>query len=349
MKPQANSIKKPRSFEFHLPNQSALFKVTSPRKLAKVLNRTETFINNILQSEENYREFTLLEELNPFSQKRKKARLVQTPCSEMRSLHQRLLKLLQRIQYPDYAHAGVKKRSYRSNAQAHQHSKEVATFDLKDYYGSVKSHHVYDFFLNHLKCAKDVSGILARLSTHRNCVPTGSPLSPLLALHSSLTMFNDLQSLANKYGLIFTCYVDDITFSGNSIPSSLEREAISIVRRYGHRINKGKTRVFREHQPKHVTGTIITNGKITVPYARMITVRRLQAAIDGKIDNFGFTEFKLREKLAGVLNEASYLDPKFQSKALIARGNLKPGSSPAPLSPSRKAKLPRAAQQPTPS
>lgn len=328
MKPQASSARKRKSFEFHAANQSALYKVTSPRKLANILNRTEIAIDALLQSDENYREFTLLEEHNPFSKKRKKARLVQTPYSELRSVHQRLLKLLQRIQYPDYAHAGVKKRSYRSNAQAHQNSKEVATFDLTNYYGSVKSHHVYDFFLKQLKCAKDVAGIITRLSTHKNCLPTGSPLSPLLALHSSLTMFDDLESLAIKYGLVFTCYVDDLTFSGNSIPPSLEREAVSIVRRYGHSINKSKTRIFKEHQPKHVTGTVIINGKITVPYARMLTVRRLQAAIDGKIESFGFDEIKLHEKLAGVLNEASYLDPKFRSKALTARANLAQTTAP---------------------
>jgi hypothetical protein len=135
-------------------------------------------------------------------------------------------------------------------------------------------------------------------------------------------MFDSLNCLAQKYGLIFTCYVDDLTFSGDAIPPSLEREVISIVRRNGHSINTRKTRVFREHQAKHVTGTVIINGKITVPHARLLTVRRLEAAINGKMDSFGFTEGKLLEKLAGVLNEASYLDSRFRSKAVTARSNV---------------------------
>lgn len=287
-----------------------------------MLSRSELEIEALLESDENYREFTLLEEYNPFSHKRKKARLVQTPNKDLRLVHERILRLLQRVEYPEYAHAGVKKRSYRSNAQAHQSSKEVATFDLSNYYGSVKAHHVYDFYLKQLKCARDVSGVLTKLSTHRSCIPTGSPLSPLLALHSSRSMFDSLNRLAQKYGLIFTCYVDDLTFSGDVIPPSLEREVVSIVRRNGHSINTKKTRVFKEHQAKHVTGTVIINGKITVPHARLLTVRRLEDAINGKMDSFGFAEGKLLEKLAGVLNEASYLDPRFRSKAVTARSNI---------------------------
>jgi len=331
MRPQQSSAKKRRSFKLYTINQSALYKITSPKKLSNALNRSELEIDVLLGSDENYREFTLLEELNPFSHKRKKARLVQTPNKDLRSVHERILKLLQRIEYPEYAHAGVKKRSYRSNAQAHQKSKEVATFDLSNYYGSVKAHHVYDFYLKQLQCVRDVSGILTRLSTHRNCIPTGSPLSPLLALHSSRTMFDSLDCLAKRYGLVFTCYVDDLTFSGDAIPPSLEREVVSIVRRNGHSINKKKTRIFRAHQAKHVTGTVIINGNITVPHARLVTVRRLEDAINGKMDSFGFSEAKLMEKLAGVLNEASYLDSKFRSKALAARSNLSsPSPSPSP-------------------
>lgn len=322
MKPPLSSVKKRKSFSFYPANQSALYKVTSPRKLANILNRSELEISSILASDDNYREFTLLEEDNPFSRKRKKARLVQTPNKELRSVHERILKLLQRIEYPNYAHAGVKKRSYRSNAQAHQSSKEIATFDLSNFYGSVKTHHVYKFFNETLQCDRDVSGILSKLTTHRNCIPTGSPLSPLLALHSSKTMFDNLNNLAIKHGLTFTCYVDDLTFSGDSIPPSLVREVSLIATRNGHSINLKKTRIFKKHQAKHVTGTVILNGKVTVPHSRLLTVRRLEAAIDGKIDNFGFTEIKLIEKLAGVLNEASYLDPKFKSRANTARASL---------------------------
>lgn len=299
-----------------------MYKLTSPRKLAETLNSKPSELDYLLASDENYREFTLLEEINPFSRKVTKKRLVQTPGKKLRFVHERILRLLQRVEYPDYAHAGVKKRSYRSNAAAHEKSKVIATFDLSNYYGSVKSHHVNTFFADQLMCAGDVAGMLTNLATFRGCLPTGSPLSPLLALMSCKPMFDGLMSLAQKHNLIFTAYVDDLTFSGDVIPQSLEREVGSVVRRFGHVINKKKTRIFSEDQPKHVTGTVIIKNKIRVPHARLLSARRLEAAINGEIESFGFTEQKLMEKLAGLLNEASYLDPNFKDKALAARAKL---------------------------
>lgn len=316
------SAQKRKTFKLYAITQCALYKLTSPKKLCAVLDQKLSNINELLESEENYREFTLLEDLNPFSQKITKKRLVQTPARNLRGVHERILKLLQRMEYPNYAHAGVKKRSYRSNALAHEQARVIATFDLSNFYGSVKAHHVSSFFSEKMLCVGDVTGILTNLTTFHNCLPTGSPLSPLLALHASRPMFDGLDSLAQKYGLTFTCYVDDLTFSGDQIPPSLEREVSTIVRKHGHSINSKKTRIFNENQPKHVTGTVIINKKVHVPYSRLVSVRRLEAAINGDIDNYGFTELKLLEKLAGVLNEASYLDPKFRSKALAARKNL---------------------------
>lgn len=322
MRPLKTSVRKRKPFKLYPINQSALYKLTSPGKLYHVLDSEQEEIDSILGSNENYREFTLLEDYNPFSQKVTKRRLVQTPARKLRAIHERILKLLQRMEYPGYAHAGVKKRSYRSNALAHEKSKTVATFDLSNFYGQVKSFHVREFFSTQMNCVGDVSGILTGLTTFRNCLPTGSPLSPLLALHSSRPMYDELNALAEKHGLIFTCYVDDLTFSGDLIPRSLEREVKSVVRRHGHVINDKKTRIFTEKQPKHVTGTVIINNKVHVPYARIVSVRRLEAAINGEIDRYGFSEQKLMEKLAGVLNEASYLDPKFKHKALLARNSL---------------------------
>lgn len=316
------SVKSRKSFKLYPISQCALYKLTSPKRLSETLNTKLPALNDLLTSQENYREFTLLEEINPFSRKVTKKRLVQTPGKLLRAVHERILKLLQRVEYPDYAHAGVKKRSYRSNAAAHEKSKVIATFDLSNFYGSVSSHHVHTFFSQRMMCVGDVAGILTNLTTFRNCLPTGSPLSPLLALLTCKPMFDGLQSLAQKHNLIFTAYVDDLTFSGDSIPQSLEREVNSVVRRYGHCINMKKTRIFSEHQAKHVTGTVIIKNKIHVPHARLVSARRLEAAINGEIESFGFTERKLMEKLAGLLNEASYLDPKFRDKALAARAQL---------------------------
>ncbi|MGB6211538.1 reverse transcriptase family protein [Pseudomonas mandelii] len=320
---KALKISKRKSFELYAITQCALYKLTSPAKLIAVLNSTEVSLGSILASDENYRQFTLLEEVNPFSGKITKARLVQTPARNLRSIHERILKLLQRVRYPEYAHAGVKKRSYRSNAKVHESSRTVATFDLKNFYGSTSSFMVREFFTKQLNCVGDVAGMLTALTTFHNCLPTGSPLSPLLALYTAKPMFDALELLAKKYNLKFTCYVDDLTFSGDALPPSLARDVKSIVVRHGYKLSEAKTRIYRSDQAKHVTGTVIVNNKIRVPHVRFLTARNIQSALDGDGDNHGFSNVKLTEKLAGLMNEASYLDHKFHEKALMAHAKLR--------------------------
>jgi RNA-directed DNA polymerase len=316
-------ISKRRNFELYSISQCALYKLTSPAKLGGALIIKDAALKSILESEKNYRQFTLLDEINPFSGKRTKARLVQTPARNLRAIHERILKLLQRVQYPEYAHAGVKKRSYRSNAKVHESSKCIATFDLKNFYGSTTNNMVRKFFLNQLNCAGDVAGILTAITTFNGCLPTGSPLSPLLALYTAKPMFDALESLAQKHSLKFTCYVDDLTFSGDNLPASLSREVKSIVVKHNYNLSESKTRIYRENQNKHVTGTVIVNNKIRVPHVRFLTARNIQSAIDGVYDNHGFSNVKLTEKLAGLMNEASYLDHKFHEKALMAHAKLR--------------------------
>lgn len=315
--------KKRKPFEFYSITQCALYKITSPAKLSKVLAKTPSDIQKLLNSNKNYNEFTLAEEKNPFSNKVTKSRAVQAPKEELRSIHERILKLLQKVTPPEYAHASIKRKSYRSNALVHEGSREIATFDLKSFYSSTKSYLVQNFFAQELKCAGDVASTLTKLTTLHGSVPTGSPLSPMLALLAAKPMFDQLEKIAKSHKLFFTCYVDDMTFSGEKIPKTLEHEVVSTIKRFGYRLSSKKTRIYKENHKKIVTGTVILDRKILVPNSRFIAVRRILQALAGKHDKCGFTDRELLAKLAGILNEASSLDPKFYNMAIEANKSLK--------------------------
>lgn len=323
MNPPANQKRKRKPFEFYPLTQSALYKVTSPTKLNQILIKKQVEIEKLLNSKNNYNEFTIPETIDPFSLKTTKSRAVQTPKEELKRLHERLLKLLQKITPPEYAHASIKRKSYRSNAFAHEKSCEVATFDLKSFYSSTKSYLVQNFFCTELKCAGDVASILTRLTTFQGSIPTGSPLSPLLALLAAKPMFDQLHKLALNNKLIFTCYVDDITFSGDKIPNSLEKDITTIVKKFGYKLSDHKTRLYKKHHKKIVTGTVIINGKVSVPNSRFLAARKIQQALAGKHAKYGFTDKELLAKLAGILNEASSLDPQFAIMATKANLSLK--------------------------
>jgi RNA-directed DNA polymerase len=315
--------RKKRTHKTYPINQCSLFKLGSIKSLAKVLGLEKKDIIFILKNPLNYQEFTLKETYNHFSSKSIKARQVQTPFGDLRKIHERILYLLEPVVLPNYAHAAVKKRSYRTNAAAHINSKNIATFDLENFYGSTQRTLVYSFFLESLKCAPDVANALTNLTTFRNSMPTGSPLSPLLSLHAAKPMFDKIERLASSFDLTFTCYIDDLTLSGQVIPLSLERHISSIVNLYGYQLSRHKTKIFRKNSQKHVTGIVINQGKLSVPHSRFLTARNLESAIAGNFSAHGNSTLKLHEKLAGLLGETAYIDPSYKGWAKKAQLDLR--------------------------
>jgi RNA-directed DNA polymerase len=315
--------RKRRGFKRYSIDQCLLYKTESIKKLAERLGFEKHHLESILEKPLEYREFLIPEEFNPFSLKKTKARPAQEPINDLRKIHERILYLLEPIELPNYAHAAVKKRSYRSNAIAHIGSAAMATFDLKNFYGSTQSQLVYYFFLDGLKCSPDVAGVLTKLTTLRNAMPTGSPLSPLLSLHASKEMLDKVFVLAESLGLIFTCYIDDLTLSGKIIPRFLEKRISRIIGLYGYQLSAHKTRIFGEDSVKHVTGVVINNGKLKVPRSRFRTSRNLESAISGSISTHGHSQLKLHEKLAGLLGETAFIDPSYKERAFKAQERLK--------------------------
>lgn len=295
--------------------QCALYKVQSKTRLAALLHVSVPALRGMSQSRK-YRQFTLEEEICPFTGKKTKVRDVQTPAEALRPIHERIHDLLRRCTPPAYAHAAIKKRSYRTNAEAHKTGRVVATFDLKSFYPSTSESAVFRFFADQMLCAHDIAGLLARLVCVERkgsfpCLPTGSPLSPLISIYANKPMFDGLAQLAEEHTLTFTCYVDDLTFSGRTIPSGLEDMVTSLARRYGHKLSAHKTKKFGIDAAKHITGVVILNGRVTVPNSRFHKARKIQMAINAEPDRQ--KKIALMEKLAGLIGEAAYLDSRYRS------------------------------------
>ena len=299
--------------KFYPINQSALYKIGSKKRLAKILATSLDRILLLSTATDNYKIFCLPEEVCEFTKKTKKSRWVQEPKRPLRSIHERIQKLLKSIIYPDYSHAAVKGRSYRTNAETHKDATRVATFDLRKFYPSTSSSRVRDFWAEQMLCAPDVADLLAKLTCHEGCLPTGSPLSPLLSLYANRPMFDDLNDLANSHNLKFTCYIDDLTFSGPIIPIGLPRLVSNIVHRSGHTLSVEKTKIFRSDQRKHVTGVVVYGNSLHVPYSRFFKARAIQNAFD--LEKNSIAKLALARKLSGLLGEAAYLDARYADLA----------------------------------
>lgn len=289
-------------------SQSALYNTSTKAKLAAVLS---TDIKNIIKCNGDYKQFELAPEVDPFKLgKQPNVRQVQKPNPRLLAMHERILKLLRCVQVPEYMQFALKGTSYKNNAQMHLSGKCVATLDIRNFFGSTSKSKVFNFFSGPLKAPGDVANLYADLTTFENCLPTGSPLSPLLSFYANKALFDELNAIASKHGLNFTCYVDDLTFSGESISRNFLWQIEDMIRKYGHVVASKKTRVFDANVPKHITGVVVHEGGIRVPNVRYRKMRLIKAAIQGNGKNYGLTKKELEYKLGGLLGEAAYLDPR---------------------------------------
>lgn len=246
-----------RHKSYHL-NQSPLYKLKTRRKLAALFNLSVRELETLVKRSDNYRIFTIGKKVN-------KPRQVEEPKPHLERLHRRLFNLLRRIEPPKYLHSGIKGKSYITNAKKHIGKEALITLDIQKYFPSTKGWHVYDFFHNVMHCNKDVAGLLTKISTHNDHVPTGSCLSQIIAFYAHYEMFQEIYSLTSSLNLSMTCYVDDIAISGKNANKAVLHQIREILRRRGLNSHPSKERVYRAGVPKEVTGSIVIESGLKLP------------------------------------------------------------------------------------
>lgn len=304
-KPLCESKRDAKSYSI---DQSALYNTSSRAKLASVLLLP---LSSIVKSIGQYSRFPVTPKFDPFSGRPpRKSRNVQKPKGDLLRLHNRILRLLKYVAVPDYMQAALAGTSYRKNAAMHLSGLYVATLDIKSFFEATNRSKVFNFFESTLACPGDIADIYSRVVVCEDSLPTGSPLSPIMSYYANKELFDRLNSLAQKYGLIFSCYVDDLTFSGDHVDGIFLWEVEKLIRCYGHRVAEGKTKLFKPGVPRHVTGVVVLDGELSVPGSRYKKLRKIDAALSGKGDRFDFSEGELLNIKAGVLGEIAYIDPE---------------------------------------
>lgn len=255
------STKKPKKVIPRIPiNRCHLYGLGSPKALASRLGWDLEKLEK-LASEGSYRVY----------KHKKTGRVIQEPNAALQSLHRQLHKYLARIATPAYLHSCVKGRSYVSNAQAHVGQGALVKIDIAKFYPSVPKHKVMHFFRDEMRCAPDVAGILANLICYKGALATGSSISPLMSYYAYQTMFDAIAGVAIRENLAMTCYVDDITLSGVGASPKVLHEVRTIIFRAGLRAHKD--RYFAIGGPKIVTGVMVGDEAIGLPFSRWKAIR----------------------------------------------------------------------------
>jgi len=239
-------------------NQSPLYKLQTRRKLASLFDLSVVELERLAKKPDNYRVFTIGKEKG-------KPRQVEEPKPRLERIHRRLFNLLRRIEPPEYLHSGTKGKSYITNAKTHIGSDTLITLDIQKFFPSTCGWHVFEFFHDVMHCSRDVAGLLTRISTCHDHVPTGSCLSQVIAFYAHYSMFEEIHSLTSSMNLVMTCYVDDLAISGKNANKAVLHEIRCILQKRGLRSHPKKESVFRRGVPKEITGSIVLDNGLKLP------------------------------------------------------------------------------------
>lgn len=196
----------------------------------------------------------------------KKNRMIENPDYLLKKLQKKLLKLLQRIETPNWLKSGKKGCSYIDNAAYHKDNPEVLTVDIMKFYPSCKQKYVFQMFCKTFKMSEDVAGAMTRLVTIDGHLPTGSPTSQILAYWTFNVMFNEIKQLCDENNLVFSLYVDDMTFSSHErISEQFITDLNIIINRHGLKLKKSKQKYYGKFDFKLITGVAIDkSGELQV-------------------------------------------------------------------------------------
>lgn len=171
--------------------------------------------------------------------------------------------IFRKIEFPDHINGGVRKRSNIANGKSHQGNKYIFTTDLSNCFPNIRPKLAYRAFLD-LGYSNVQARWLTKLTTYNHCLPQGTHTSPYLANLCLLPLDKELINLTKTFGITYTRYIDDLTFSSPVDFSHLINGILMIIFKNDFKISWRKT-VYAGNQ--NITGIEIHNNYIDAPYS----------------------------------------------------------------------------------
>lgn len=189
-------------------------------------------------------------------------RTINPPKEELKELQKRINSyLVENIQMPSYAFGGIKRKDNIRNARFHKGQKFVFQTDLKDFFPYITHKMVYEMFVR-VGFSHDVSSLLTKLTTYKGHLPQGAPTSTTIANLVFVPTGLEIQAIAEREGLRFTTFVDDVTMSSQSDFKHVVPEIVQTITSHGFKISQGKTTY--KSGITEVTGVKMLNNSLTV-------------------------------------------------------------------------------------
>lgn len=218
-----------------------------------------------------------------------KVREIFAPNDGLKYILQTLNIIFQIIHKPSIpSHGFLLNRSVVTNAKLHVNKNYVFNIDLENFFPSIHQARVwkrlqYPPFSLNLELANLIANLVCNKSgelvgKEKNFLPQGSPTSPILSNIICHRLDKKLFILSKEYGLKYTRYADDMTFSSDhnvyQEDSEFLKKLYKIIEEESFQINPKKTRLQKRGYRQEVTG-IIVNDKINVSRKYIKNLRAL--------------------------------------------------------------------------
>lgn len=213
-------------------------------------------------------------------------RTISAPSHSLMSVLKSLNIVLECLYTPSKAAMGFTTgRSVVDNAAAHVGMNYVLNLDLKDFFPSIHQARVWARLqLEPFNFPKDIANLVAGLCCMKAkdddgndiyVLPQGAPTSPLITNAICDKMDRRLLGLTKKYGVKYTRYADDITFSSMHNVYAKDGEFMgelrSIIESQNFTLNEAKTRLQKAGSRQEVTGlTVCEKPNVSRYYVRNI-------------------------------------------------------------------------------
>lgn len=236
-----------------------------------------------------------------------------------------------------FVHGFVRGKSIITNAKSHRNKRWVLNLDLHDFFGSINFGRVRGTFIKD-KCFAlhpDVATVIAQIACRNNGLPQGSPCSPIIANMVARSLDLKLIDVANQYGLRYSRYADDISFSTrkHDFPDAVARRATSIgshswvigdklkktIDRSGFTEVPNKTRLQYCESRQEVTGLIVNKRvNVTREYRKQVRAMvnslvstgafKLDSATQARVQNKCTKSVEPMKQLQGMLGFIDWID-----------------------------------------
>lgn len=224
-----------------------------------------------------------------------------------------LTKILYKQKVSRYSKAYVPGRSILMHAKYHVNNHTVLTIDLKDFFSSIRTHHIEAIF-KEIGYSQIVSNMLAKICTLNGGLPQGASTSPALS-NIFFSKIDELIAKEVRPEINYTRYADDLAFSGETIDKEvLVTKVQSILEPYELKINASKTKLMTQHQQQIITG-IVVNKKLQLPSKDRRKIRQELYYIKkynmaSHMSKKNIHNKKYAARLLGKINFALLLNPK---------------------------------------